>query len=59
MAEIPIIDFGAFLDGGKKEQERVAREIDEAFQNQGFVYLRNHGVKRELVEECFQWVSNI
>ncbi|KAF1977268.1 thymine dioxygenase [Bimuria novae-zelandiae CBS 107.79] len=52
---IPIVDFGAFLNGGKEEQERVAQQIDEAFRNVGFVYLKNHGVPKEKVEECFEW----
>ena len=52
---IPIVDFGAFLDGETEEQERVAREIDEAFRTVGFVYLKNHGVPKEKVEECFEW----
>jgi isopenicillin N synthase-like dioxygenase len=51
------VDFGKFLtgdDGGKKD---VAQQLDSAFRDVGFVYLRNHGVKQELVDECFEWVS--
>lgn len=59
MANIAIVDFGNFLNGTKEEQEQVAREIDNAFQNVGFVYLKNHGVAKEMVEECFQWVRLI
>ena len=55
MAEIPIVDFGLFLKGGKGEKEQVAGRIDDAFRNVGFVYLRNHGVAKDLVEECFAW----
>lgn len=52
---IPIVDFGAFLNGETKEQERVAHQIDEAFRNVGFVYLKNHGIPKEKVQECFSW----
>jgi isopenicillin N synthase-like dioxygenase len=58
MADIPIVDFAGFLNGDKEDQQRVAREIDNAFRSVGFVYLKNHGVKKEMVDECFQWVSN-
>ncbi|KAF2177390.1 thymine dioxygenase [Zopfia rhizophila CBS 207.26] len=54
-APIPIVDFGKFLNGNEKEQESVAAQIDDAFQNVGFVYLKGHGVPKEKVEECFEW----
>lgn len=52
---IPIVDFGAFHNGETSEQEHVAQQIDEAFRNVGFVYLKNHGVPKEKVKECFEW----
>ncbi|KAF2122032.1 hypothetical protein BDV96DRAFT_482472 [Lophiotrema nucula] len=52
---IPVVDFGRFLNGGKEEKEVVARQIDDAFRNVGFVYLRNHGVGRGMVDRCFDW----
>ncbi|KAF1949784.1 thymine dioxygenase [Byssothecium circinans] len=54
-ASIPIVDFGKFLHGTAEEKKEVARQIDEAFCTVGFVYLSNHGVAEELVEECFTW----
>jgi isopenicillin N synthase-like dioxygenase len=58
MADIPIVDFGKFLNGEKGEKERVSQEIDNAFRKVGFVYLQNHGVDTELVEACFEWVRH-
>ena len=55
---IPIVDFGAFLNGSDEAKEQVARQLDDAFRDVGFVYLRNHGVRREVVEECFEWVCH-
>ncbi|KAJ4290975.1 hypothetical protein N0V90_010171 [Kalmusia sp. IMI 367209] len=52
---IPIVDFGAFLNGGEEEKRRVAEKIDAAFRDVGFVYLRGHGVPKGKVEECFEW----
>jgi hypothetical protein len=53
------VDLGKFLNGTEEEKNEVAKEIDKAFCTVGFVYLRNHGVARELVEECFAWVCVI
>jgi len=58
MADIPIVDFAKAIDGTKDEKEAVAKAIDNAFQNMGFVYLKNHSVPLELVEECFTWVRS-
>jgi isopenicillin N synthase-like dioxygenase len=59
MAEIPLVDFGAFLTGSQAQKERVAKQMDNAFRNVGFVYLRNAGVSKEMVEECFAWVRRL
>lgn len=58
MTDIPIVDFAKAVSGTKDDKEHIAREIDEAFHNVGFVYLKNHGVPREKVNECFDWVSH-
>ncbi|KAF2026839.1 Clavaminate synthase-like protein [Setomelanomma holmii] len=55
MAEIPIVDFSQASSGIQDEKEHVAKQIDEAFRNVGFVYLKNHGVPLDMVEECFSW----
>jgi hypothetical protein len=54
---VPIVDFGKFLDGGEDDREYVAMQIDDAFRNAGFVYLKGHGVPREMIMECFEWVT--
>ncbi|PSN60325.1 Clavaminate synthase-like protein [Corynespora cassiicola Philippines] len=53
---IPVIDFSLFLNGTEVQRREVAEHIDNAFQNVGFVYLKNHGVEERLVEKCFEWV---
>jgi hypothetical protein len=55
MNGIPVVDFGAFLQGGADDKRRVAQDIDDAFCKVGFVYLKNHGVGKEVVDECFAW----
>jgi isopenicillin N synthase-like dioxygenase len=55
---IPIVDFSHFLGGTQQQKKDAAKEIDEAFQSVGFVYLKNHSVPKEEVESCFNWVCS-
>jgi isopenicillin N synthase-like dioxygenase len=57
MAEIPVVDFAKTMNGTREERENIAQSLDDAFRNVGFVYLKNHGVPPEMVNECFDWVS--
>jgi len=56
MASIPLVDFGQYLHGSEEEKIAAATAIDSAFRNVGFVYLTNHGVPQDAVDECFEWV---
>lgn len=49
--EIPIVDIAPLLDGS--DPEGVAREIGHICEHIGFLYVRNHGVPRELIEEAY------
>jgi isopenicillin N synthase-like dioxygenase len=53
----PVVDFGKFLNGSAAEKRNAAKEIDGAFRDLGFVYLKNHGVPQEKVDDCFNWVG--
>lgn len=52
---IDIIDFAPFLNGTGKQA--VADAILESFRKIGFVYLTNHGIAQEKVDDMFAWVS--
>jgi isopenicillin N synthase-like dioxygenase len=56
MAHIPVVDFTKATNGTREEKEYVARQIDDAFRTVGFVYLKNHGVPLDMIQECFTWV---
>ncbi|KAF9701017.1 hypothetical protein EKO04_000529 [Ascochyta lentis] len=56
MTCVPIVDFSAYSSKQHdSDKTKTAREIDEAFRNVGFVYLKNHGVQQEKIAECFKW----
>jgi hypothetical protein len=58
MADIPIVDFSAYSSPDSPHGKiAAAKAIDNAFRSQGFVYLKNYGLSKEQVEQCFAWVS--
>src|SRR6516162_8146260 len=48
-SEIPVIDIAPLLDGNVAQLARTAEALDQACSEVGFLYVRNHGIKRELV----------
>lgn len=54
---VPIVDFGPFYTGDGDAKRAVAKQLDNALSTVGFVYLKNHGVPQERVDEAFAWVS--
>lgn len=53
---IPLIDFSAFLSPDTTTETKLttARAILEGFKSAGFIYLRNHGIPKPIVEKTFQ-----
>ncbi|WP_271274220.1 isopenicillin N synthase family dioxygenase [Aliamphritea hakodatensis] len=50
--EIPIIDIGPLLDGSDPQQ--VANQIGDICENVGFLYIRNHGVDKALIQAAYE-----
>lgn len=57
--QIPVVDFAAFRSGTPNETKEIANSLYEAFRDVGFVYLKNHGVPQDVVDEAFTWVSSL
>ena len=51
---VSVVDFAPFLDGSAKRD--VANAILDSFKRIGFVYLVNHGIPTEKVQDMFSWV---
>ena len=53
---IPLIDFSVFLSPSTSPETKLstARAILDGFQTAGFIYLRNHGIPKPIVEKTFQ-----
>ncbi|KZT57844.1 flavonol synthase/flavanone 3-hydroxylase [Calocera cornea HHB12733] len=53
---VPIVDFGLFLNPPSPEAKKAtANSIVQAFGTVGFVYLMNHGIPQDKVDECYDW----
>jgi isopenicillin N synthase-like dioxygenase len=56
-ADIAIVSFDRFLNGGDAEKRVVAKQLYDAFSTVGWVYLKDHGIPQERVDEIFGLVS--
>ena len=52
--DIQVIDFGAFIDGSNRQN--VADALFTSFKDTGFVYLANHSLPKDKIDEMFRWV---
>ncbi|KAK7704123.1 hypothetical protein SLS64_008681 [Diaporthe eres] len=58
-ASLPVIDFSRWLTGSPEEKKAVAKDLAEACRGVGFVYIINHGVTPELLDEAFSWSKKL
>ena len=55
--QVPVIDIASFLDGDENAKRSVAREVDRACREIGFLTIVGHGVSRSLVEDAREAAS--
>jgi len=58
MQGIPSVDLADFLSDDPVRKQKFVNEIGEAYQEIGFVALKNHFLSDELVENLYQEVKN-
>ncbi|KAI9807844.1 MAG: hypothetical protein M1825_005149 [Sarcosagium campestre] len=59
-SNIPIIDFSTWLqDGSPEARQDIAHQLASACRQVGFVYITNHGVDADLVEQAFDWTKKL
>ncbi|MGI0016671.1 MAG: isopenicillin N synthase family dioxygenase, partial [Nitrososphaera sp.] len=51
--KIPVIDFTGLTDGDVTLRKATAMSMREAFENFGFIYVKNHTVSQNIVDELF------
>lgn len=59
-AHLPVIDFSKWTaDSSPEQRYKIGKELADACHNVGFVYIINHGVSPELLEEAFGWSKRL
>ncbi|KAI0834565.1 Clavaminate synthase-like protein [Hypoxylon sp. FL0890] len=56
--EIPVIDLAPMFSKDLSDRKRVAANIKSAATNNGFFYIKNHGIPEETIAQCKQQVLN-
>lgn len=57
---LPIIDFAKWTPKSTTEERlEIGKKLADACHNVGFVYIVNHGVSSELLEEAFGWSKRL
>jgi hypothetical protein len=59
VADIAVVSFDKFINGDDADKRAVAQQIYNAFSTVGWVYLKNHGISQERVDETFTLVRTI
>ncbi|BAY75610.1 2OG-Fe(II) oxygenase [Nostoc linckia NIES-25] len=55
MVTIPIIDLTAFINGNATTRQAVVKEIYQACNEIGFMYLQNSGISKDLILQVFNY----
>jgi isopenicillin N synthase-like dioxygenase len=55
--EIPSLDLAKFTDGSESEKEEFVEKLGAAYQNIGFVAIRNHGLSDELTKKIYDIIQ--
>ncbi|KAL7625139.1 hypothetical protein AAE478_004353 [Parahypoxylon ruwenzoriense] len=56
--EIPIIDLAPMFSEELSDRKQVASSLRSAATNNGFFYIKNHGISEEIITQCKQQVIN-
>src|SRR3954465_8608789 len=54
---IPIVDLSDFLSGDKRRKEKFVQELGKAYEEVGFVAVKNHGIPDDLISDLYKYVQ--
>lgn len=54
---IPVVDLAKFTRGSADERKEFVYELGRAYEDVGFVAVKNHGIPDELIEELYKHVK--
>jgi isopenicillin N synthase-like dioxygenase len=54
---IPVVDLSQFTQGSDSERKAFVYELGRAYEDVGFVAVKNHGIPDDLIEELYKYVQ--
>ena len=55
---IPVVDLADFLSGEAQRKAEFVQKLGKAYEDVGFVAVKNHGIPDELIEDLYKYVHN-
>lgn len=55
---IPVVDLAQFNQGSESDRKAFVYELGRAYEEVGFVAVKNHGIPEELIDELYQYVQS-
>ena len=56
---IPVVDLSQFTNGNDQSKHQFVVELGKAFEDVGFVSVKNHGVSQELVDNYYAAIKKV
>jgi isopenicillin N synthase-like dioxygenase len=54
---IPVVDLAEFLSGDETRKQRFVQELGKAYEEVGFVAVKNHGIPDDLIGDLYKYVQ--
>lgn len=54
---IPVVDLAEFISGDHDLKQKFVKELGKAYEEVGFVAVKNHGVSNELIADLYKYVQ--
>jgi isopenicillin N synthase-like dioxygenase len=54
---IPAVDLAAFINGSKAAKQQFIADLGKAYEEVGFVAVKNHGISDELIADLYKYVQ--
>jgi isopenicillin N synthase-like dioxygenase len=54
---IPVVDLSEFLSGDQNRKQKFVQELGKAYEEVGFVAVKNHGIPDHLIADLYKYVQ--
>jgi len=54
---IPVVDLADFLSGDESRKQKFVQELGKAYEEVGFVAVKNHGIPDDLIADLYNYVQ--